>query len=276
MLRIAIALHNVEETIKADPFDLFNDKEWVIQHKSELLQKMQQGQKDEQYVQDFYEILKKADKFWKTASPEKVAMAADKYGMSLGKKDRWGRRFDHYGFYDPKSKHYGKTLKDVMETEVKEKVLDDDNLSVQFMFSNHPIIEGFSKLNELVEQPDGSFRALTEPEKAKLKKFPLRIIRNDDNVVNKIEQLTEYLHIKKIDHEYRILEFLIPRKFGVHTIEEDNIIFKELIDIDQVWIRDEYGTMYGYKIEKYYKRVKEFKDEFEAIKFTGKQIENID
>lgn len=276
MVRIAIALKNVEdEILKADPFDLFDDKEWVMQHKSELLQKLEQGQRDEQYVQDFYEILKKADHFWKTASPEKVAMAADKYGMSLGKKDKWGRRFDHYGFYDPKSKHYGKTLKDVMEAEVKEKVIEDDNLPVQFMFSNKPIIEGFSGLDEVVEQPDGTFRALTEPEKAKLRKFPLRIIRDNDNIINKIEQITEYLHIKKIDSEHRILEFIIPKKFGVHKLNEDDKIFKELINISQAWIRDEYGTMYGYKIDRYYKKIDNFKDEFEAIKFKGKQIENV-
>jgi hypothetical protein len=56
-----------------------------------------------------------------------------------------------------------------------------------------------------------------------------KIVRQN-NVANKIEQLTEFLHVKQIDSKHKILEFFIPQKFGLEKISDDHKIFKEIID----------------------------------------------
>lgn len=56
-------------------------------------------------------------------------------------------------------------------------------------------------------------------------------------IVNKIEQLTEYLHVKKIGFEYRQLEFFIPLKFGTESIDENSEIYNELIKFDSVLLK---------------------------------------
>ena len=56
-----------------------------------------------------------------------MAIAADKYGTSYGMKDRWGRRYEHYGFFDDKHKHVGKTLAEVLAMEFEERRTKDDD-----------------------------------------------------------------------------------------------------------------------------------------------------
>lgn len=293
MIRVSIALYNVDEQIlKADPNELNekNKNNIRMRHRNPVVEKMLNGQRDEQFVQDYYEILKKADKFLRTASPEKIAMTADKYGMNFGLKDKWGRRYEHYGFYDPKSKHYGKTMAEVMAAEIEERKTKDDDYPLEFMFDNSPIEEGLAKVNEIVETKrnvsDTGFEALNSYEKAKQKKFPLTIIRKDEDVINKIEQLTDYLHVKKINSKHRILEFFIPAKYKSFDISEENDIFVELINIDQVWLIDEYGSRYGYSIDGYRKRllqtievtkdgVKTNEPIYEVIKLNGTIIEKL-
>lgn len=280
IIKISISLYNTEEQIlKADPNDLDekNKKNHRMIHRNPVIEKMLQGQRDEQYVSDYYEILKKADKFLRNSSPEKIAMAADKYGMNYGQKDRWGRRYEHYGFYDPKHKHYGKTLKQAMVAEIEERKTKDDDYPLEFMFDNAPVLEGLAKVSEIKETKrdvsSTGFEALNEYEKAKQRKFPLKVVRQKE-VINKIEQLTEYLHIKKIDSTHRILEFFIPKKYKIFELSEKSNIFTEIINIDQVWLTDEYGEKYGYKITNYKKRI-DFDYRFEIIKFDGIKIKKL-
>jgi len=293
IMRISIALYATEEQIlKADPNDLDEKNKNVqrMRHRNPVLEKMLQGQRDEQFVQDYYEILKKADKFLRTATPEKIAMTADKYGMNFGQKDRWGRRYEHYGFYDPKSKNYGKTMAEVMAAEVEERRTKDDDFPLEFMFDNSPITDTLAKSNFIVEtKRDVSatgFEGLNSYEAAKARKFPLQVIREDDEVANKIEQLTDYLHVKKINSQHRILEFFIPVKYKSFEFSEESDIFAELVNIKQVWLTDEYGGRYGYSIDGYRKRIMhtievtkdgETVEEpiYEIIKLNGKLIENL-
>ena len=105
------ALTNVD----VDEKKKFN-KRWI---RSQLLQKFEQGQRDEKYVQDYYELLKKSDKFMRNATPHQKAVAADKNAMNLGQKDKYGRRYDHIGFFEEGHKHHGKTMGEVLEQEMK-------------------------------------------------------------------------------------------------------------------------------------------------------------
>jgi hypothetical protein len=238
------SLKKVDDELKADPIDLFK-----TELRAEIRSSMDMF--DENYVQHFYEILKKADKFLRTSNPSKIQRTAGKYGLNYGMKDQHGRRFEHYGFFDDKHKYHGKSLKEVRELEIKEKQLDEDNFPVVVMFQNKKefsMVESF----DIVLKNNG-LSAPELDELAKMKKFPLTIVR-DKPVANRIEQLTEYLHVKHITEEIKLLEFFIPKKFRLETVSNDDPIFKELINIKQVWFKDEYGDRNSYRVTDFYKR----------------------
>jgi hypothetical protein len=281
LMRLGIAMKNSEDDIMTSGV-LDNDEKGKIQirqtHRNPVIEKMLQGERDEQYVKDYYEILRKADTFLKTASPEKIAMAADKYGVaSYGKKDRWGRRFEHFGFFDPKHKNYGMTLSEAMEQEVKDKTTKDDVYPIEFMFDNTPITVGFSSFRDMKESDKvgSGYEVMNPAEKAKASKFPMTVIRKNNNAFNKIEMLTSSLHIKKIRDRDRLLEFFIPKKYKLGEHLNNKELFDELIDIDQVWIKDEYDGRYGFTINGYYKYL-DYDDNFDVLKFNGYRIRNLD
>lgn len=249
-----MGMKRFEDELKADPIDLFRTEE-----RAEIRSRISMDMFDEVYVQQFYEILKKADKFLRSANPAKIQKTAGKFGLNYGIKDNFGRRYEHYGFFDEKHKHYGKSLNEVRDSEVKERMLDEDNYPVIVMYQNKKEFS-FNESAAMIMDHEKGFYAPEIHELARAKKYPLTVYRKANSfgevkkVVNRIEQLCEYLHVKQISSEHKILEFFIPNKFGVERITEDDPIFKELIDIDQVWFKDEYGDRNSYKITDYYKR----------------------
>ena len=279
-VRLGIAMKNSEDDIMASK-SMVDDKKGKMQirqtHRNPVIEKMLQGERDEQYVKDYYEILRKADHFMKTASPEKIAMSADKFGMSYGKKDRWGRRFEHYGFFDPKHKNYGNTLSEAMEQEVKDKTTKDDDYPVEFMFDNSPIVEGLSTFRDMKESEKvgSGFEVMSPAEKAKTRKFPMSVVRDNQNAFNKIEMLTSFLHVKKVYDRDRILEFFIPKKFKLGQHLDNKEIFDELIAINQVWIKDEYDGKYGFTVNSYRKYF-DYDDKYDVLKFNAYRIRNLD
>jgi len=302
-IRLSIAMFNTEqEILKADPNALADKdkKNQKVRTSNPLHRKMEQGQRDQKFVKDYYEVLKKADKFMKNATPHEMELAASRHGMSLGKtdaelknvgnkkkkpkKDRWGRRYDHFGFFDPKSKHYGKTMAEVMIEEIKQRVTKDDNYQIEFMFSNKPTTVGLVNNEFIVEDEKYGFRELNSYEKAKRIKHPMTVQRKNEKCVNKIEQLTEYVHVKRLDDKNKIIEFFIPSRFKVFDFDEKSDIFTEIIDVDSIWLKDEYDVRFGYSIDGYYKRtevidesIKSSDDKviYHVIKLKGKLIENI-
>jgi hypothetical protein len=280
MIAISIALFNTEqEILKADPNDLDEraKKNQRMRHRNQLLEKFYAGQTDEKYVKDYYEVLKKADKFIRTATPHQMAIAADKYGTSYGMKDRWGRRYEHYGFFDDKHKHAGKTLAEVLALEFEERRTKDDDYELLYIFNNKPIEVGLVKVMDVVEKKQGSldeYEVVDMEKKSKSFQFPIKIRREKEDTVNKIEELTEFLHIKKIGFEYRQLEFFIPLKFKTTEFDEESDIFKEIIDIQQVYLNDEYGQLMGFTINKYFKRIN-YNDTHEVLKFEGIEMEMV-
>jgi len=274
---ISIALFNTEqELLKADPNDL-NEKNKINQkklHRNPVINKMEQGQKDEKYVKDYYEILKKADKFMKTATPYKMAGVADRFGMNLGLKDQYGRRYDHVGFYDPKSKYYGKTLGDILKLQEEERRLKDDDYELLKIFDNKPIVKGIAKDDGIIEATSGNtnvgFKMLNEYEKTKVTKFPLKVVRESGDTLNKIEQITEFLHIKKIGFEHRLFEFFIPKKFKLNEYFDDKGTIDELCDIQEIWFDDEYGEYCGYRVDEFVKT--HTTETYDIIKLKGVEI----
>lgn len=247
-ISISFALKRVDDELRADPIDLFKTEQ-----RAEM--KSMFSMFDEQYVQQFYEILKKADKFLRTANPAKIQKTAAKFGLNYGMKDHNGRRFEHYGFFDDKHKYAGKSLKEVRDLEVAERKIEDDDYPVIVMYVNKKEFSfGESADIILKNNKNAGLYAPEIHELARMKKYPLVIVRDDISVPNRIEQLTEYLHVKQITSEHKILEFFIPKKFGVEKIGDDDPIFKQLIDIKQVHFKDEYGDRNAYRITEFYKR----------------------
>lgn len=271
-IMISIALRNTElEILKADPNDL-NDNKKIHQKwfRSPLLQKFHAGQKDEKYVQDYYKLLKKADEFALNASQHKKAVAADRWSMNLGEKDQYGRRYDHIGFFDPNHKYYGKTMKEVIEQEKKERRTKDDDYELLAIINNNPIPVGLSEIDSVVDE---KYNVNDLQKVSKKFKFPIKIKRNKE-VVNKIEELTEFMHIKKIGFEYRQLEFFIPLKFKTNEIKNNSKIFKELKNIKFVYVKDAYGELAGFNVQKFYKRINH-ENTYEVWKFKAKEMKTI-
>ena len=287
IIHISIALFRTEhELLKADPFDLAEGDKHVQRHRhhNPILEKFYAGQRDEKYVQDYYELLRKADKFKREADARKYEVAAWKYtGGHYGMEDEKGKKYEHFGFFDPKHKHVGKTLKEVLEKEYEERRLKDDNYEILNIFNNTPIEVGLSRVFDTAvakktKGVDGNdieeYEMLDIFNKSKQFEFPIKVVRNNNKTVNKIEQLTEYLHVKKIGFDHRLLEFFIPIKFKTTEYDDNSNIFKELIDINQVYINDEYGERIGYTIQGYEKRIKH-NDTHEVIKFHAVEIEDL-
>jgi hypothetical protein len=282
LIYISIALYNTEiDILRADPNDLNekDKKETRKLHHNPLLEKFYAGQTDEKYVKDYYELLKKADKFMRTATPHKMAVAADKYGTSYGMKDQYGRRYEHYGFFDEKHKHAGKTIKEVLELEFEERRTKDDDYELLYMFNNKPIEVGLTNIMDVLEEPkeknaDFEYQVVDVFRKSKQFEFPIKVHRENNDVVNKIEQLTEFLHVKKLGFEYRVLEFFIPLKFKTSGVTENSEIFNELVDMKEIYLRDNYGQLMGFGIIKFRKRIIH-NDTHEVWKFEGIEMENM-
>ena len=93
-----------------------------------------------------------------------------------------------------------------------------------------------------------------------------------EKAINKIEELTEFLHVKKIGFEHRQLEFFIPLHFKTSEIDDDSDIFREIIDIKQIYIRDEYGEFLAFGINDFVKRIN-YNDTHEVLKFNGIEMQ---
>ncbi len=296
LIKLGISMVNTDnEILRAGTLDIpEKDKKTTRKlHKSNLLEKFYAGQEDSEYSQRYYEILKKADKFVRTATPHKVAVTADKHRMNYGMKDQYGRRYEHYGFFDDKHKHAGKTIGEVVALEFEERRTKDDSYELLYIFDNNPVEVGFSKAFDVLKKIEDNvepvitedplidestnnelFEVLDILSKSKTFKFPIKASRDNEDIVNKIEQLTEYLHIKKIGFEYRLLEFFVPLKYKTEEIEEDSQIFLDLTNFNSIFVKNEYGELMGFGIIKFSKRIKH-NNAYEVWKFEGIEMENV-
>ena len=242
------------------------NKRWI---RSQLLQKFEQGQRDEKYVQDYYELLKKADKFMRTATPHQMAVAADKNAMNVGRKDRHGRSLDHVGFFNEGHKNAGKTMGEVLDAEMRERRTTDDDYELLSIFNNTPIEVGLSQIDDVV---DDEFKVNDLIEKSKTLKFPMSVNRDKD-ALNKLEQLTAFLHIKKIGFEHRQLECFIPTKFKIKDLDVESDIFKQIINITSIYLHDNYNELIGYTIIDYTKLLSI--EHYDVLKFHAIEMQTI-
>ena len=274
-ITIGLILSRAEATIEADPSNIREGDKKIIRkrHRNQVLEKFFAGQTDEKYVREYYELLEKSDKFMQTANEHKMEVAAYKYGTNYGMNDQYGRKYEHYGFFDEKHKYAGKTVEKILTIEKEERRTKDDDYELLYIYNNKPIEVGFVKVLDVIEKTkkenvDFEYEVQDIIKKSKQFEFPIKVYRNHNEVINKIEQLTEFLHVKKIGFEYRQLEFFVPLKFKTNLIDVGSDIFKELTDINEVYIRNKYGKSIGFGITAYIKRIN-YNDTHEVWKFQG-------
>jgi len=268
-ITIGLALSRTEnEILKADYRNLSptQEKQTRWYSRFSFLQNFAQGQRDEKYVQDFYEILKKTEEFLQSADEHKMRVAADKHSKSFGSED-----YQFWGYFDPKHKFAGKTFKEVESLLVLEKKLIKDDYELVNIVNNKPI----ENTNSFVDK-EGKLITRDEIYKQKLQlEFPLKVFRNNDKIHNKIERLTEVLQVKHIGMGVYRLEFIIPIKFKTNTISDESDIFYELMDVDEVYFNDNFGNLISYKIRVYKERIiikKENIEFYEVFVFYGEKM----
>lgn len=275
MSYLAMALFNVESDIlkqKSDALDSGDEKIERARHRNQTLEKFYAGTRDEKYVQEYYEILKKSDYFLKNSDKRKFELTAHKRGTNYGMKDIYGRRYEHYGFFDEKHKHSGKTLGEVITLELEERRTKDDKYPLKYIFNNTPIDKGLRKTFDLFENKDGDYVEIDYLKKVNSFEYPLTVSReNGENVQNKIEQLTEYLHVKDLGFQDVQLEFFIPLKFGTDKIENNSEIYLEIINFNIIFAKDDYGNEISFKINNFIKRVR-YNETHEVWKFRANEI----
>lgn len=86
----------------------------------------------------------------------------------------------------------------------------------------------------------------------------------DNDRVYKIEEITDYLHIKKYENNKVLLEFYIHEE---NYIEEH---FEELLKIKNIYYTDKYGDSIEYHVIEFYKSNKYNFNH--VLKFIGKEI----
>lgn len=245
--------------------------------RSRLLENFFLGRYDEKYVQKFYEILKKADVFMRNSTPHKIAVSADTYAKTLGK-TKYGRNFDHFGFFDEKHKHHGKTVAEVIELELEERRTKDDDYKIIQIINNKPIDVGLSKIDGFIREEKGEdgkvkYISIDTIEKSKKHTFPINIVREGDRCVNKIEQLSEFLHIKKIGFDHRRFEFFIPLKYKTTNYGDEDGVIKDILNIKEIYAKNDYGELTGFAVNKFISRFEH--GEYEVFRFDGIEMEKI-
>lgn len=266
---IGIGISGVDKVLKSEDHSI-NEKDKKNTrklHSNDTLEKFYAGKADEKYTQQYYEILKKADLFMKKSTSRRMAEVADRFGMSLGREIIKGEKVDeHFGFFDEKHINSGKTLEEALKLEIDERRTKDDDLIVIHMVDNKPYVAGIVDGIELA--------LLSNIERARRMKFPISIVRENDEILNKLEMLTEFLHVKRLDDEHSQVEFFINKKFKTQSIPDDSDIFKEIINIKEIWFNGKYDDKYGFNVLKFLKRY-DHNETYEVLKFFVKNIEII-
>lgn len=265
---LGVSMYNLDmETLRSPTLDVDEKKKFVQRkrHRSQLLEKFYQGQTDEKYVKDYYELLKKGDEYLRNADSHKMDLTADKWGMSYGRVDPiTNRKYEHLGFFDDKNKNSGRTLGEVINEEILVRSTGDDDYPLKYIIDNRKIVIGLTESLEIIEKYGGNLKDHN--------KRPVFANRKNESQQNKIEQIADFVHIKKIGMEHIFIEFFIPRKYKLENYDVESQVFNEIINVDTIWWYDKYGKLYGFKIDSYVKRFF-YKEYYEIIKFQGTEIE---
>jgi len=262
LLNSSIAMKNVEQDVRsvdAVPTPQHGQRQqqqgYRRQSPASLLESMRQGEYNSEYVNYFYEVLKKADDLVNNSTPEQMRLLAERYGMG-------GQALARYDLLDKKRAvtHGDKSIQQVRREEQRRRTTVDDNFAIEKMVTNR------KHLQNVLDHSIGA-----KP----IYKYSINVQRMFQTKYN-LEHITEYLHVKELASERngRILEFYIPKNVGLKDIAHSyGEMFNEIINIVAVSFNDDYGQPYNYRIQGFYKLGEN--GMYDVIKFRGYRVENI-
>lgn len=254
LLNSSVALKNTEQDFRAVDDISAKTKQEYRKSSNRLLESMRRGEHNEQYVKYFYEVLKKADDLVYNSTPEQLKQLAEKYGMGENAQTQFNFLNETH-----LQKHGNKNVDTIRKDEIKKRVTTDDNFPIEKIITNK------RNLKNVLEHASGS---------KGIYNYTIKIKRKND-IENKIEEISDYLHVKElgIENNGRILEFFIPKKYELENLDKNTVLFSELKNVDYVSFADDYGQKYEYSIKSFY-RISE-NGMYDVFKFKGVKIENI-
>ncbi len=182
-------------------------------------------------------------------------LLSEKYGMGQTNKNS----FSFLNEYNT-TQNGGKTISERKNETMKNIGTRDDKYDIEKIVSNKRSI-----INEM------EYSLGAKPEY----KFTISIRRNNQ-IINKIEEITEVVHIKEIQSQTngRIVEFFIPKKFKLKSFGDNTLIMHEMKNNGEyLSFKDKYGEFSEYKLNGFYK-ISEI-DQYDVIKYNATKIENI-
>ena len=96
---------------------------------------------------------------------------------------------------------------------------------------------------------------------------PIKItkIKSDNiNIKNKIQEYTDYLHIKKYNNNNKILEFYINKEVNLDSK------FEEFKKTNNIYFKDKYGDLSSYNIIEFID-IKDF-NSYNILRFEANEI----
>lgn len=254
LLKSSLAMKSTEEEIMApDPAQLQTGqkKEFQKISSSQLLESLRRGDYNAQYVNYFYEVLRRADDIVANSTPEEMRLLAEKYGMGETTDNQF--KFLHE---DHKAKYGDKSQQQIRKEQILQRVTGDDSYDIDHMVINKRTV------TNMFESAQGAPRKYD---------FTLKVNRKFQSI-NKIEELSEYMHVKHIGENQKLLEFYVPKKFGI-TSPDNSDALNEIKTFDYVSFTDQYGKQFQYSIKKFYKLSQN--NNYDVLKFNAVHIQNI-
>lgn len=257
LINSSVAMKNVEqEIITVDSPETVNPvQQGYRKSRVNLLESMKAGHYNAEYVNYFYEVLRRADELVNNSTPEELKMLAEKYGMGKAA----GARYDLLS-ENHRQVHGNRNPQQVKRDEYSRRATSDDNAPIEKMVTNK------KHLQNVLDHSIGA-----KP----IYKYSLRVQRMFQTRMN-IEQICDYLHVRELlsERNGRILEFYIPKNYGVKNLMYTNRqLFDEFKNITGVSFNDDYGQPSDYRIHSFYKMSEN--GMYDVIKFKGIKIENI-
>jgi hypothetical protein len=234
LIKISIAMSKLENQLFKNSDEALNsgDGSEINNIKSDLLKSLYNGEYNQEYVNKFYRILKKSDNLILNSNRLELLEKTKRHGMDTGNEDII--RFLNSNM-------------EYKNIRIEDKIDKSDNFEIEKIITN--------KI-EIINIEDA-----INGHKAKFI-TTLKSKTIDRNI--KIEEITDYLHIKKINDNEKLLEFYLN---NTHNIDE---IFNELINIDNIYFKDIYGDRLEYKIVEYIN--KNSFNSYNILKFLAHEV----
>lgn len=213
-IRVSLTLSKLENDLLKNSKDRLysGDGSEVDNIQNELLRSLRKGEYNKEYVDKFYKILKKSDNILQ-GDKFTLKNISKKHGMNEGNQD--------LVFYLNSDISY-------CNSKTEQRYNSKDGYELESIIKN--TIEVVNPLEVL------------EGEK------PIKITKiksKNSERENKIEEYTEYLHIKKYEGSFKLLEFYINKDVNLIKLIDS---FK---NTDNIYFKDSYGDYNEFKLLEY-------------------------